>query len=181
MTPYTNVSYEGKALQREAHIASFLWPLAKPGLPLFSANQALLHLLLGYSTGYIPAGCLRYIPVLDPSHFGWFQSTPRILIFQISHGSFGWKHPNDSHLNTFKTNQPVPCSGHLCCTYCLRVHFASHECQQISVSHCDCTICLLICKTEVEWSLKLRNGTFTGATTTRSIHRSANGTWSIYK
>lgn len=162
MTPYTNVSCGGKALQREAHIPYFLWHVAKTGLPLFSANQALLSLLLGYNTGHIPAGCLTYIPVLlEESHFGWFvQSTPRIVIFQISHGSSGWKHSNDFNLNTFKTNQPVPWSGHLCCTYCLRVHFASHECQQISVSHCDCTVCLLICKTESN-----RNETVKGATT----------------
>lgn len=71
MTPYTNVSYEGKALQREAHIPSFLWHVAKTGLPLFSANRALLYFLLGHHTGYIPAGCLRYVPVLpDESHFG---------------------------------------------------------------------------------------------------------------
>lgn len=175
-----------KALQREAHISSFLRHIAKNGLPLFSANQALLYPLLGYSTGHIPAGCLTYIPVLlDESHFGWFVlSTPRIVIFQISHGSFGWKHWNVFNLNTFKTNQPAPWPGHLCCTYCLRVHFASHECQQVSVSHCDCTICLLICKTGVEWRFKLRNETVTGATTTWSIpsdHRSGNGAWSMYK
>lgn len=96
----------------------------------------------------------------------------------------GWKHSNDFNLNTFKTNQSVPWSCHLCHTYCLRVHFASHECQQISISHCDSTICLLICKIGVEWRFKLRHETVTGATTTWSIpssHRSANGTWSMYK
>lgn len=105
MTPYTNVSYGGKALQRKTHIPSFSWHFAKAGLPLFSANQALLYLLLGYHTGHIPAGYLTHIPVLlDESHFEWFvQSTPRIVTFQISHGSFGWKHSNDFNLNTFKT------------------------------------------------------------------------------
>lgn len=114
MTPYTNVSYGGgKALQREAHIPFSLWHVAKTGLPLFSANQALLY-LLGCNTGHIPAGCLTYIPVLlDESHFGWFVlSTPRIVIFQISHGNVGWKHSNDFNLNTFKTNQAAPWSGH---------------------------------------------------------------------
>lgn len=184
MTPYTNVSYGGgKALQREAHIPFFLWHVAKTGLPLFSANQALLY-LLGCNTGHIPAECLTYIPVLlDESHFGWFVlSTPRIVIFQISHGSVGWKHSNVFKLSTFKTNQAAPWSGHLCCTYSLRVHFASHECQQISVSHCDCTVCLLIWKTQDERRFKLRNETVTGATTTWNIpsdHRPAN--WSMYK
>lgn len=75
----------------------------------------------------------------------------------MSHGSFGGdlfklfqlKHTQNKH-----TNKSVLLSSHLCYTYCLRIHFASHESQQIRVSHCNCTICLLICK--IEWTMKIQ-------------------------